>query len=595
MDTSIEPLTHTAGDAPLATRAGRGSLLGVVGIFALTVACHVPLLGSAPLAGTEGHRVLPALEMVRNGDWILPRLFGQLYLMKPPLHYWILAATQLLVRGHGNEFIWRMPSVIMAALLNVTLYLFGARWFGRTGGIVSGLCGLGLLALWGQARTADIDATNTLASTLTALCLIELCFGFPRRRWVWIAGGGLAFGATLMTKGPAGLPIIAGVLLWVVVDARQNREPGERWDVLRSAGTWMPLLIGAALFALWATLAWLGVHRLHLRPDYGGLEETGKTVVLHKLSRVGLVLALPFQVFAFSMPVSLALPLVLLPGYRRALGISGEAAGLPRFQLARALACSVLLSWLVCLLSGMTNPRYGYVTIPPLCLLAGALVASLPFQSESCSSFLRGVSVGSVVVLIGANWLITALAWKGGIGRPVLLVGVMLATILGVSTFRRLAVGPAWRGAWAMPCLLLLLAVPFAYQFRLERLDRSGFQASRMVRDYIGDSDAPVLVGSVAHSQPELFYYAGLHPQVTPTFALQNPDRYPGDEWVFLDEDEYARWMHLAPDRLSRVKRFISHKYKGYILWYSRRPMNAATSGPSIVTTQPAPVGSAAR
>ena len=72
-------------------RVAGGTALGATAIFLLTIACHLPLLGSAPLAGTEGHRVFPALNMVRTGDWLLPRLFGQLYLIKPPLHDWLIA------------------------------------------------------------------------------------------------------------------------------------------------------------------------------------------------------------------------------------------------------------------------------------------------------------------------------------------------------------------------------------------------------------------------------------------------------------------------------------------------------------------------
>ena len=136
--------------------------------------------------------------------------------------------------------------MIDGALLNVCLYRFGARWFGRIGGIVSGLCGLGLLCLWGQARTADVDATNQLACSVAALCMIELYFGHPARIWAWIAGAGVALGATLMSKGPAGLPFILGVIIWAFVP-RARRGASAR-PLLRSGSLWGPLIIGIALF-----------------------------------------------------------------------------------------------------------------------------------------------------------------------------------------------------------------------------------------------------------------------------------------------------------------------------------------------------------
>src|ERR1700692_164307 len=141
MTTSTTPALPTHKESRLARH---GSLLGARAIFLLTLPCHLPLLGNPPLAGTEGLRVIPAHDMVRTGDWILIRLYGQLYLIKPPLHDWLIAISEIISRTGGNEFVWRLPSLIGAAFLNVSLYLFGARWFGRIGGIVSGICGLGL-------------------------------------------------------------------------------------------------------------------------------------------------------------------------------------------------------------------------------------------------------------------------------------------------------------------------------------------------------------------------------------------------------------------------------------------------------------------
>jgi 4-amino-4-deoxy-L-arabinose transferase-like glycosyltransferase len=614
MNTVIQPAMADANETRLFNRDDRGTILGVTAIFLLTLACHLPLLGSAPLGGTEGLRVIPAHDMVRTGDWLLIRLYGQLYLIKPPLHDWLIALSEIVSRTGGNEFVWRLPSVLGAAILNAALYLFGARWFGRIGGIVAGLCGLGLLAMWGQARTADVDSTNTTAAALAALCLIELHFGRPARRWPWIFAAGLAFGTTLMTKGPAGAPLIVGELLYAIFRpawisrmrascdsdsvrsspspkapvALQPESPLDPTDVkslkpssgwrsgfresLRiaiSPTTWAPLLIGIALFGTYAFAAWWAVQHLHTRPDLSGIREAGATLFPTNRRQIGMALLLPAQLFAFALPVSVALPLVFVRGFRTAIHDSSRGGSANRLELTDALAGSMLVSWVACVMSGMFNPRYGYVTLAPLCLLAGALAASVPYQAKSASSVLRGIVCGCVIVLLGGNLFLAAVTWKAGIGRPQMIAAGALAAVVAFVTFRRLSTRAAWMPAWGLVVLLLLTAVPFAYQFRAERFEHSDYQAAKILRATVGPN-AQVLAGEVLHSHPELFWYAGIDAQTCSSFFLPNPRHYPGGYWVVLDQDEYSRWSRMAPDRLSGWKRFTSHKDVGYIAWYAK-------------------------
>src|SRR5579864_6930781 len=87
-------------------------------VFLLSLAMHLPFLGITPIAGTEGHRIFPAHEMVRSGWWAVPVLFGRPFLTKPPLHMWLIAISEW-VTGHGNVFVWRLPSALTGAVLCV--------------------------------------------------------------------------------------------------------------------------------------------------------------------------------------------------------------------------------------------------------------------------------------------------------------------------------------------------------------------------------------------------------------------------------------------------------------------------------------------
>ena len=66
-------------------------MLLVLGI-GLFVNCW--FLGDGPLAGTEGHRALVGHQMAMGENWLLPKLYDQVYLTKPPLDYWILAGFE---------------------------------------------------------------------------------------------------------------------------------------------------------------------------------------------------------------------------------------------------------------------------------------------------------------------------------------------------------------------------------------------------------------------------------------------------------------------------------------------------------------------
>ena len=97
---------------------------------------------------------------------------------------------------------------------------------------------------------------------------------------------------------------------------------------------------------------------------------------------------------------------------------------------------------------------------------------------------------------------LTALSWRGGVGHVGMVVADAIALLAAIFTFRDIAARHDFRAAWGLVALLILAAVPFAYQFRLDRFDRSGFGQARALREYVGGTDAPILTGAVLHSLP---------------------------------------------------------------------------------------------
>jgi len=100
-----------------------GPLLACLAWLALTIWVR-------PLAlPDEGRYSGVAWEMVRTGQWLTPTLDGLPYFHKPPLFYWITAASLSVFGLH--EWAARLAPFLGAALAAASLFLFARRWFGE--------------------------------------------------------------------------------------------------------------------------------------------------------------------------------------------------------------------------------------------------------------------------------------------------------------------------------------------------------------------------------------------------------------------------------------------------------------------------------
>jgi 4-amino-4-deoxy-L-arabinose transferase-like glycosyltransferase len=111
---------------PRAERRERDVVLAAIAILAwllLTIAWRPLMLPD------EGRYGGVAWEMLRSGDWLTPRLDGLPFFHKPPLFYWITAASMAVFGPH--PWAARAASLLGAVALGCALYLFVRRWGGR--------------------------------------------------------------------------------------------------------------------------------------------------------------------------------------------------------------------------------------------------------------------------------------------------------------------------------------------------------------------------------------------------------------------------------------------------------------------------------
>jgi 4-amino-4-deoxy-L-arabinose transferase-like glycosyltransferase len=173
-----DPPDQTAARAHAAGRVGPRERALLAALLAALAVVLLFRLGGGELQGAAEARVHGVvLEMERSGDWLVPRLHGEVRLNKPPLYYWAATAC---ARVLGTESAWalRLP----AALACLALVWVTWRWARRLGGPGLGLLAAAALACMVQTttfgRTGEAEMFLALFSTL-ALAAFERLLAAP--------------------------------------------------------------------------------------------------------------------------------------------------------------------------------------------------------------------------------------------------------------------------------------------------------------------------------------------------------------------------------------------------------------------------------
>jgi hypothetical protein len=206
----------------------------------------------APWPADEPRFALIARDMVASGDWLFPRLGGELYADKPPLFLWLLSIGQVVTGSIQWSFL--LPSFLAAAGTVWLVYDLSRRLVGRDAALLAAPLLLCTLQFAVTSRSAQIDATLCFFTTLSLYALLRHLFWGPAWRWYFFSG--VAAGLGIITKGVGFLPLLA--LLPYVLLRKLSFMPlprfsgGLRWllagaGLLISAGLWLvPMLLAVA-------------------------------------------------------------------------------------------------------------------------------------------------------------------------------------------------------------------------------------------------------------------------------------------------------------------------------------------------------------
>ncbi len=181
-------------------------------------------------------------EMMTSDNWLHLHDRGADYLDKPPMLFWLSAAS-MTVFGASN-FGFKLPSILAALLALYATYRLARRLYdeetGRLAALVLGTC-QGLFLMTNDIRT------DTLLMAFVATALWAIAEAAERRRWYWVLLGTAAIACGMMTKGPIALfvPLFAFGAHWVL--RREWKALFSPWhlvDALLIAALLIPMCIG---------------------------------------------------------------------------------------------------------------------------------------------------------------------------------------------------------------------------------------------------------------------------------------------------------------------------------------------------------------
>lgn len=217
--------------------------LPLLGLLIAALFLWLIFLGNVPLRDwDEGTRALIGREIYRTGNWLHPTIYGEPYLLKPPLMDWLIALSYRL--GGINEFTTRLPGAILSACGVPLLYLVGREIFRHhlTAVFAAGVY-LTLLPVVRHGRLAMLDGMVNSCFLLLLWCLLK-----ARHQKYWAIGIGISLGLISLTKGLLVLPLGAIAFLFLLINKQVK--------LLSNPYLWLGIILGNLPVFAWYFAQW---------------------------------------------------------------------------------------------------------------------------------------------------------------------------------------------------------------------------------------------------------------------------------------------------------------------------------------------------
>lgn len=437
--------------APEPRWTGRQSVFATFCLALLAGALLWSNLTYALIEPDESRYAQISLNMLESGDWVVPRLDGEPYLDKPPLLYWLTAAS-LQTIGQ-SEFAARLPIAVAAWLTVLSVFACGAKIFGARTAWLGSLLLLLCLGFVLSGRFLIMDGLLTLFTTIGFLSAWIAIQG-ARVRWGWWTLSAVSISLGMLTKGPIALVLFVPPL--VALNWLERRLARLRW----SHWGW------AAAIVLLVTTPWFCL--IAMRQDDFLYQFVWKHHVLRFVST-----------FIHKAPVWYYLPVLLIGMFPSSLlfvptvGFLSSRSRWVRSGRTTALGAACLAAGWISLffsLSSCKLPTYILPAVPLLCLVQAAVLRQLLQQAAArewwaswahrlpahATDIVMGIGAGlaiadmvldvdrltfpllNIAMLIGAGWYATRRVVRRQLSWPVQnsnwpVVAVVSLLVMGFS------------------------------------------------------------------------------------------------------------------------------------------------------------------
>jgi 4-amino-4-deoxy-L-arabinose transferase-like glycosyltransferase len=172
--------------------------------FALLVIIGTGIGTRDPWPADEPRFAAVARDMVASGEWLFPRVGGDLYQDKPPLFFWLLAACYTLFGSLKWSFL--VPGFLAAGGTLFCIYDLGRRLASREAGVAASILTVSTLQFVITLRGAQIDPVLCFLVTFSVYSLLRHLLLGPS--WGWYLVAGITAGLGVITKGVGFLPML---------------------------------------------------------------------------------------------------------------------------------------------------------------------------------------------------------------------------------------------------------------------------------------------------------------------------------------------------------------------------------------------------
>jgi 4-amino-4-deoxy-L-arabinose transferase-like glycosyltransferase len=221
-------------------------------------------LDAGELYQTESLRAIIAAQFLRSGNWVVPTLYGEPLLTKPPGMYAAIALASW-PAGQVSAVTARLPSALAATLTVLCVYAGFTRRLGHRAGLVAAAV-LPASALWlNRVPSAEIDLVQLAWVTAALWCGLRAVevretsassVGLFCREWPWWQLALLCVAGGVLTKwtAPAFFYLTLVPLLWWRHGLRALWQPAHLLSVglaVVPCLVWVSLVVSATS---WETL-----------------------------------------------------------------------------------------------------------------------------------------------------------------------------------------------------------------------------------------------------------------------------------------------------------------------------------------------------